>query len=114
MEEQFSLVIVSKYYDHGLCYLKRQLCWSFDDIVYLKQNQRSRKRNYTEGDKEYLYSIVREVIPVYVEVYEYFEKKFRERMLNDIIDQDVRILRNLNQEARNRCLSTTGMDTDFL
>ena len=60
-------------------------------------------------EKERLYPIVREVIPVYVEVYEYFEKKFRERLLNDEINQDVEILRSLNQAARDRCLPTTGM-----
>ena len=40
IEESFELVLIMEYFDESLILLKRLLCWSLDDIFYLKHNSR--------------------------------------------------------------------------
>ena len=107
MEQNFNFVLVSTYFDHGLCYLKQQLCWNFDDIVYLQQNQRSNKSTYTQDEEKKLYTIIGEIIPEYVQVFEYFEEKFRNDITNrSDIDADVQILLDKIQAKKAKCLES--------
>ena len=61
MEENFDLVIVSTFFDHGLSYLKKKLCWSFDNVTYLEQNQRSDKPKFTPEAEAKLQLIIKQV-----------------------------------------------------
>nr|XP_054771881.1 LOW QUALITY PROTEIN: galactose-3-O-sulfotransferase 2-like [Lytechinus pictus] len=38
--KELDLVLISEYFDESLVLLKKMLCWSFDDIVYISKNQR--------------------------------------------------------------------------
>lgn len=44
VEQEFDLVLITEYFDESLVLLMRTFCWSLDDIMYLKQNERSHKR----------------------------------------------------------------------
>ena len=104
MEENFDLVIASTYFDEGLCYLRETLCWQFSDIVYFEQNQRSNKPVYTAEEKMRLNSILQDVIPVYIDVFNYFETKFRDQILNRQIKLDVTKLLDLKAKKQEECL----------
>ena len=106
MEKNFDLVIVSTYFDHGLCYLKQALCWTYDDVVYLEQNQRSNKRVYKPEERTRLNAIIREVIPVYVHVFDYFEKKFRDAFINTELDSEVERFRGEIEAKKEKCLES--------
>ena len=109
MESNFDLVIVPTYFDHGLCYLRQKLCWTYDDIVYLEQNQRSEKGVYTAEQKKMLHKIIREVIPVYVHAFQYFEKKFKEKIKNPKFDSEVQTLKKLIGTKRKKCVQPGKM-----
>ena len=104
MEENFQLVIISAYFDEGLIYLKSKLCWDFSDIVYFEQNQRSYKATYSLEEERRLNIILNDVIPVYIDVYNHFEKKFREQILNICIQSDVEELRYFKRKKQDECL----------
>ena len=38
---EFDLVLLTEYFDESLLLLRKMMCWSYDDILYLKQNVRS-------------------------------------------------------------------------
>ncbi|XP_077992200.1 galactosylceramide sulfotransferase-like [Glandiceps talaboti] len=49
-EEEFDLVMISEYFDESLILLKKLLCWSFEDILYLPQNKRQQNLKYELSD----------------------------------------------------------------
>ena len=104
MEDNFDLVIVTTYFDEGLCYLQKQLCWNVDDIVYLNQNQRSNKTIITPEQEAKFQSIVQRVIPVYAKVYHHFEKKFKEMPKTFDMDQGVKRLKEHIKLKKENCL----------
>ena len=48
LEKEFSMVIINEFFDESLLVMKRMLCWSFKDILYLSKNQRPNRSNLTE------------------------------------------------------------------
>ncbi|XP_068686370.1 galactose-3-O-sulfotransferase 3-like [Montipora foliosa] len=40
VEENFDMVLLLEYFDESLILLKRHLCWSFEDVLYIKHNSR--------------------------------------------------------------------------
>lgn len=40
VEENFDMVLLLEYFDESLILLKRHLCWSFEDVLYVKHNSR--------------------------------------------------------------------------
>ncbi|KAJ7389020.1 hypothetical protein OS493_034154 [Desmophyllum pertusum] len=40
LEKEFDLVMISDYFDESVVLMKRLLCWEFDDILYVKSNER--------------------------------------------------------------------------
>ena len=42
IERDFDLVLITEYFDEGLVLMMREFCWTFDDIIYLKQNARTK------------------------------------------------------------------------
>ena len=49
LESEFSLVLITEYFDESLVMLKRIMCWQLDDILYIKQNQRLVKPRAVRG-----------------------------------------------------------------
>ncbi len=41
----FDLVILTEHFDEGIILLKRKLCWDFEDILYVKLRDSSKKKN---------------------------------------------------------------------
>ena len=52
LEKEFSFIMIMEYFDESLVLMMREFCWEFDDILYIKQNQRLKHRNLTENIKE--------------------------------------------------------------
>lgn len=48
LEKELDMVIISEYIEESLLVLKKQFCWSLEDILFISKNQRSEKaKNYT-------------------------------------------------------------------
>ena len=41
LKKQLDLVLINEFIDESLVLLKRLLCWSLDDIIYLRHNVRN-------------------------------------------------------------------------
>ena len=71
LESKFDLVLLTDYLDESLILLKDLLCWSIDDVLYLRQNARETKnRTLTEQIKQN----IREWNGVDTRMYDYFNK----------------------------------------
>ena len=105
MESEFDFVMIAEYFDQSLAYLRKQLCWSFHDMVYVDQNKRKKKENEMQLKGTEVYqSVIREIIPVYFDAYEYFAEKLREQILSrDDLKSDVIKLQNILEEKRSEC-----------
>ena len=42
LESEFRLVMITEYFDESLVLLKMEMCWQLEDILYIKQNQRTK------------------------------------------------------------------------
>ena len=43
IENEFTLVLIMEYFDESLLVLKKELCWEYEDIVYVPKNQREKR-----------------------------------------------------------------------
>ena len=51
MDRDFDLVLIMEYFDESLILLKKAFCWTFQDILYVKFNQRSYKPKMKLSEK---------------------------------------------------------------
>ena len=100
IEKNFNFVMIAEYFDESLCYLKQQLCWSFEDIVYLKQNERMTKKIELNPEKiSRRRNAMTEIIPEYTSVYEHFKQKFEREIISKPSIHPIRFIRFKNFSA---------------
>ncbi|KAK6194926.1 hypothetical protein SNE40_000456 [Patella caerulea] len=46
MDKEFDMIMVTEYFDQSLILLKRKLCWTFQDIIYITRNKNFRNQGY--------------------------------------------------------------------
>lgn len=51
LDRDFELVLIMEYFDESLILLKKALCWTLQDILYVKFNQRQHKPKIQISDK---------------------------------------------------------------
>ena len=44
LEQDLHMVLITEHFDESLVLLMREFCWTFDDIIYIKHNQRVHKK----------------------------------------------------------------------
>lgn len=47
LTRELDLVLIMEYFDESLLILKKEMCWTYDDIVYVSKNQRIHRSNLT-------------------------------------------------------------------
>ena len=52
IERDFDLVLLTEHFDESLVLLKKVLCWTFNDLVYFKQNVRTRRKPVSAKNAE--------------------------------------------------------------
>ena len=70
---QFSLVMVVEYFHESLVLLRRLMCWTTEDIIYLKQNVRKYINKYNSTDPKLIANFRRYNGPDYA-LYDYFNR----------------------------------------
>ena len=53
LDAQFDLVMILERFDESLVLLQDLMCWPTEDIVYLKQNERTAKESTFDGLKKH-------------------------------------------------------------
>ena len=105
VSKDFNLVLITEYFDEGLVLLMREFCWSFDDIIYLKQNAQTKSSSI---DKEIPSNLSKQILEWnradYL-LYQHFNKTFWNRVEKHGPDfwQDVVEFRRMKQELNKQC-----------
>ncbi|XP_072051968.1 galactosylceramide sulfotransferase-like [Amphiura filiformis] len=73
LSREFDLMLITEYFDESLLLLRKLMCWSFDDILYLKQNVRA-DESRSQSLSEPLKDRIRKWNVADTRLYEYFNQ----------------------------------------
>ena len=110
LEKEFDLVMVMEYFDESLILLKRLLCWTIDDVLSFKMNER-RQNSTTNASRmsrsEDMKSNIRRWNAADGVLYEHFNDTFWKRVKAEgpSFRSDLESLRRRRSEMEQRCLS---------
>lgn len=112
LEKEFDLVLIAENFDESLVMLKRDLCWSLEDVAYFQFLKRHDRTDDMPSD---IFNNVLNWNRADVLLYSYFSRKFHERLLRegDDFHEEVEKLRQMNEDLTDRCLSETFHNRAF-
>ncbi|XP_072025683.1 uncharacterized protein [Amphiura filiformis] len=110
LDKEFHLVLITEYFDESLILMKKQLCWSFDDIIYISNGIRSKSHRFTISDK--LKTKIRQWNAGDVLLYNHFNRTLWQKIKDygPTFQADLEEFRRLEKEALNRCVDTKTLD----
>lgn len=102
LEKELSLVLIMEYFDESLVLLKNTFCWEFDDILYIKQNERIKKKktlNLETSEK------IKNWNHADVMLYQHFNKTFWKKLekYGEQFWLDVKEFKRRNKEFKATC-----------
>uniref|UniRef100_A0A8C1WJN3 Galactose-3-O-sulfotransferase 2 n=1 Tax=Cyprinus carpio TaxID=7962 RepID=A0A8C1WJN3_CYPCA len=110
MERDFSLILISEYFDESLVLLKHALCWSLDDVSSFRLNsrsERSRRPLSTETAER-----VKEWNSLDWRLYQHFNDTFWKRIDSTLgratLQQEVELLKAKRRNLEQMCLQEGG------
>ncbi|XP_053638147.2 galactosylceramide sulfotransferase-like [Cherax quadricarinatus] len=105
LQNAFDLVMVAERYDESLVLLKNIMCWSTEDVTYLRINHRvhQKKRNMSEETREGLQRLNQADVRLYEFFYQIFEQKV-EGFGRDRMRREVEELREANERLARSCV----------
>ncbi|KAK6186141.1 hypothetical protein SNE40_008237 [Patella caerulea] len=74
IDVEFNFVMVMEYFDESLVLLKRKLCWETRDVLYIKRNQNTQKKQYALSPEHR--RNLRNIQKADVNIYEHFKRIF--------------------------------------
>ena len=105
LDSVFDLVMIEEHMDESLVLLKNLLCWSADEVVTFRVNARIRKDEIGQLAIER----IRQLNSADVQLYEYFLKKFKQRLGQlgeERLERDVQQLRDRRKYRFDQCVDT--------
>ncbi|XP_070570921.1 galactose-3-O-sulfotransferase 2-like isoform X2 [Ptychodera flava] len=102
LDRDFDLVMVSEYFDESLVLLKRMLCWSLRDILYIDLDAMKRKiRPVNSATDE---DIHRNFSPADYKLYNYFNKTLWRKVSQEVnFEKEVEYFREINARFVDFC-----------
>ena len=107
LNREFSLVLMTEYFDESLVLLKRLMNWTTDDVVYFKLNQR---RARVEITNEQWIKKIREWNGADHQLYEFFNASFWRKISQQNQHQfkrEIAELRRRRAELQEKCVTMT-------
>ena len=106
LEKEFDLVMISDYFDESVVLMKRLFCWEFEDILYIKANERIDKEravNLSENAKEN----IKKWNKADVILYQHFNQTFWRKIQLEGEDfyNDLKTFRHKRAEITRLCLT---------
>ncbi|EDO36200.1 predicted protein, partial [Nematostella vectensis] len=105
LNEEFDLVMIMEHFDESLVLLKRLMCWTYEDILYFKLNERQDKHKRKSLDEE-----VRQDILSWNRadslLYDHFNKTLWAKIKEQgaPFQRELKIFRRINKRISNQCL----------
>ncbi|XP_072025050.1 galactosylceramide sulfotransferase-like [Amphiura filiformis] len=108
LSREFDLMLLNEYFDESLLLLRKLMCWSFDDILYIKQNARtnaSRSQPLSESTKDK----IRNYNVADTSLYEYFNQTFWKKIAayGPSFNRDLQYFKNKQTILYNFCIENT-------
>ncbi|XP_002738540.1 galactose-3-O-sulfotransferase 2-like [Saccoglossus kowalevskii] len=110
LDKEMDLVLITEYFDESLLIMKKQLCWSMDDILYISkglgashhiitQQTRDKILNWNRGDLLF---------------YQHFNRTLWEKIIayGPTFEKDLQEFRDKLEELRKLCVDPSTMDTE--
>lgn len=117
LDDTFDLVLITDYFDESMVLLKEELCWSTDDISYLKSNSRQRSQ---ESVREWLGEEYSQKLLNWNKadwkLYQHFNQTFTKKVEAfgvERMKREVEKLQTENGRIRDQCLSGDQTTTFF-
>ncbi|XP_072016903.1 galactosylceramide sulfotransferase-like [Amphiura filiformis] len=73
LSREFDLMLITEYFDESLLLLRKLMCWSFDDILYIKQNART-NASHSQPLSQLVKDKIRQWNVADTDLYEYFNQ----------------------------------------
>lgn len=104
MDRNFELVLIMEYFDESLILLRKVLCWSLQDILYVKFNQRRQKLRKQLDEK-----VKKNILnwnKADVLLFEHFNKTLWRKIkeYGPSFWKDLKVFRRLNSEMQTACV----------
>ena len=106
LSREFDLMLITEYFDESLLLLRKLMCWSFSDILYIKQNARSKSNGtvqLTESVKEKIRKWNAADVSLYRHFNETFWKKIKQYGPN--FSSDLKYFRDMLSRVYEFCVS---------
>jgi len=104
IDQHFNLVLIAERFQESMVLMKNELCWDVSDVVNLKLNARQEKKKTSLSDK------ARKALEEYLwadyELYDYFNKKFEQKLDNFghlRLKQELSLLEKENNKTKELC-----------
>ncbi|XP_071961234.1 galactose-3-O-sulfotransferase 3-like [Antedon mediterranea] len=110
LDSEFDLVLITEYFDESLILLKKLMCWSFEDILYVSKGIRSASHRYALNDE--LQAKIREWNHADVMLYNHFNKTFWRKIkeYGDSFQKDLSEFRNKQRTVLSHCVDDRNVD----
>lgn len=112
LENELDLILIMEYFDESLILLKKELCWSFEDILYLSKNiQVSPGLNISKTMEKK----IRDFNSADMVLYHFFEEVFFDRMrkYGPNFENDLSKFRKMREQYQKDCTEKTLERTSF-
>ncbi|KAI0242111.1 hypothetical protein LSAT2_014850 [Lamellibrachia satsuma] len=106
VDEKFDLVLIMEHIDESLVLMKRRLCWTLKDILYLPLlvEKYEGKANGKEEDQEQLIARHRDWSPIDYAIYDHFARKLQTQIaFENNLDDEVEMFRQARNRTTNFC-----------
>ncbi|XP_071960606.1 galactosylceramide sulfotransferase-like isoform X2 [Antedon mediterranea] len=104
LDSEFDLMLLSEYFDESLILLKKLMCWSFDDILYISNGIRSHSHRYVINDQ--LRTRIRKWSSADVMMYNHFNKTLWRKVkeYGETFNADLAEFRQREHQAIQKCI----------
>ena len=106
LEREFTLILITEYFDESLLILKKELCWDFNDIVYVPKNLRESRRNLTDAVRHKIRKFNYADVLLYNHFNNTLWKKIEE--YGPKFEHDLRYFREINHHIFQQCGNNTS------
>ena len=104
ISREFDLVILTDYLDESLLLLRKLMCWTMDDILYISKNVRSSSLRYNLTQKQT--DMIRQWNSADVRLYEHFNRTLWTKVRNygSHFEKDLKEFRRRQEKLNKACI----------
>lgn len=108
LDQDFTLMMIMEHFDESLLILKKKLCWSMKDILYIPKNVNTNKPPYNFTSRDHANH--RKYSQVDYSLYDHFTKVYNEyiQIQSEDFFKELAHFRNVLELVKEKCFTTTA------